>query len=100
MPSFATFVHRLERHETSITSVGFFQNDASFEAAQVLYLIAFRIWLATLSVFVRNRAKPSISLIACIAVTSRKRRGFSPPVFVSLCFQISAGGAGRLHSPG
>src|SRR6266403_767334 len=41
----------------SSSRLGFLQRDAGFETAQVLYLVAFKIWLAAVTVFVRNRAK-------------------------------------------
>src|SRR2546421_4676129 len=86
MPSFATCVHRLERHETSITSIGLLHRDASFETAYGLYLVAFKIWLAAVTEFVRNRARRSIFAYRVHGGSHQENGGGFPPVFISLFF--------------
>src|SRR5207248_2159100 len=101
MPSFATCVHRLERHETSITSIGLLHRDASFETAYGLYLVAFKIWLAAVTEFVRNRARRSIFAYRVHGGSHQENGGVCPAVLISLSVAaISATAAARSLAPG
>jgi hypothetical protein len=63
----------------SLTSA--LRKNAGYETAQVLYVVAFKIWLADVFVFDRIRATKTWLADAALRGTATKPTGFAPPSY-------------------